>query len=50
VARRKAEGRSLGGSRAQEEIDIRSVADVSIAERSFENEGVQPLENRTDYD
>ena len=50
MARRRAEGRSLGDSRVQEEIEIRSVADVSIAERSFENEGVQPLENKTDFD
>jgi hypothetical protein len=50
VARRRAEGRNIGGSRVQEEIEIKSVADVSIDERSFENEGVQPLENRTDYD
>jgi hypothetical protein len=25
------------------------VADASVAERSFDNEGVQPLENRSEY-
>jgi hypothetical protein len=50
VARRKAIDNNLKANREQDQIEIKSVADISVDERSFENEGVQPLENRTDFD
>jgi hypothetical protein len=49
-ARKRELNRILNAPRAQEQIEIKSVADVALNERSFENEGVQPLENKTEYD
>lgn len=50
MARRRAANNHLNDPLRQEDIEIKSVADISVKERSFENEGVEPMENRTDYD
>ncbi len=46
-ARKRDLNRILQTPKGQIPIEIKSVADINLEERSFENEGVQPMENRT---
>lgn len=39
------EGGTIEGDQNQEYVEVKSIADASVDERSFENEGVHPIDH-----